>query len=356
VTSPILEVKDLRVLFPVGDGLVPGRRRWIRAVDGVSFSVPRGETLGLVGESGSGKTTTGRAIVRLLDPTSGSIVFDGTDVTRLNGAPLRRLRRRFQMVFQDPYSSLNPRMTVGSIIAEPMRIHGLASGSRMRERVIELLEHVGLPTNSVNRFPHEFSGGQRQRVGVARALAVEPELIVADEPISALDVSVRAQIINLLERIQREFGLSYVVVAHDLAAVRQLSDRVAVMYVGQIMELAPAARLYAAPRHPYTVALLSAVPIPDPAVQRSRQRIILTGELPDPADPPPGCRFHTRCFLYERLGRPELCRAEEPALTVVEGEHLARCHFISALTETADAVARSAESGERSDVGALAAG
>jgi peptide/nickel transport system ATP-binding protein/oligopeptide transport system ATP-binding protein len=339
----LVEVRDLRVHFSTGHALLPGRASRIRAVDGVTFEVQRGETLGLVGESGSGKTTTGRAVVRLLDPTAGTILFDGIDVTHLSGGRLRALRRRFQMVFQDPYSSLDPRMTVGSIIAEPLAIHGLASGAARRARVIELLAHVGLPPDSVNRFPHEFSGGQRQRVGVARALAVEPQLIVADEPISALDVSVRAQIINLLTRIQREFGLSYIIVAHDLSVVRHVSDRVAVMYLGRIVELAPASRLYARPRHPYTVALLSAVPVPDPAVQRSRRRIILTGELPDPATPLPGCRFHTRCFLYERLGRPERCRDEEPPLADVEPGHLTRCHFTGALTETADAVALAAE-------------
>jgi len=326
--ATILEVRDLRVHFSAGGRSLPGSsKRLVRAVDGVDLALRRGETLGLVGESGSGKTTTGRAIVRLLEPTGGSIVFDGRDITKVGGSTLRQLRRRFQMVFQDPYSSLNPRMTAGAAIAEPLHIHGLATGAERSPRIRELLGLVGLPADAADRFPHEFSGGQRQRVGIARALAGEPELIVADEPTSALDVSVRAQVLNLLRRIQSELGLSYIVVAHDLAAVRQISDRVAVMYLGEIVEVGPADSIYAAPRHPYTVALLSAVPIPDPAIQRGRKRIILVGDMPDPANAPSGCRFHTRCFLYERLGRPESCRTTPPTLIADDLGHAARCHF-----------------------------
>ncbi len=326
---PLLEVEDLTVHFDVG-----GRFGWrrskdvVRAVDGVSLSLRRGRTLGLVGESGSGKTTTGRAIVRLLDPTSGSIRFDGQEIADLRGESLRRLRQRFQMIFQDPYSSLNPRMTVRSIVEEPLEVHGIGSRSERAERVSGLLELVGLSSRAADRFPHEFSGGQRQRIGIARALALNPDLIVADEPISALDVSIRAQILALLERLQAELHLTYVVVAHDLAIVRRISDEVAVMYLGRIVERAPTAAVYARPTHPYTIALLSAVPIPDPAVQAGRRRIILRGEIPSPADPPPGCHFHTRCWLYQRLGEPERCRTERPVLAMTGTDHEVACHFV----------------------------
>jgi oligopeptide/dipeptide ABC transporter ATP-binding protein len=265
--------------------------------------------------------------VRLLDPTSGSIRFDGQEIATLKGDALRRMRQRFQMIFQDPYSSLNPRMTVGSIVGEPLEIHGIGTSVERRERVKELLDVVGIPPQALNRYPHEFSGGQRQRIGLARALALNPELLVADEPISALDVSIRAQIIKLLERLQSEFGLAYLVVAHDLAAVRRISHRVAVMYLGRIVEIAPTASLYGSPRHPYTVALISAVPIPDPAIQRQRRRIILTGEIPNPTAPPPGCHFHTRCWLYQRLGSPERCRTEVPTLAGSTAGHQVACHF-----------------------------
>ncbi len=326
---PLLEVTDLTVHFDVG-----GRFGWrrsrdvVRAVDGVSLSLRRGRTLGLVGESGSGKTTTGRAIVRLLDPTSGSIRFDGQEIATLRGERLRQLRQRFQMIFQDPYSSLNPRMTVRSIVEEPLEVHAIGSHTERAKRVSALLELVGLSSQAADRFPHEFSGGQRQRIGIARALALNPDLIVADEPISALDVSIRAQILALLERLQAELHLTYVVVAHDLAIVRRISDDVAVMYLGRIVERAPTAALYAAPTHPYTIALLSAVPIPDPAIQAGRRRIILRGEIPSPADPPTGCHFHTRCWLYQRLGEPERCRTERPALIATGSEHEVACHFV----------------------------
>lgn len=327
---PLLEVKELEVHFSVG-----GRIGWrasrdvIKAVDGVSLTIARGRTLGLVGESGSGKTTTGRAIVRLLDPTSGSVRFDGQEIATLGGEPLRRLRQRFQMIFQDPYSSLNPRMTVRSIVEEPLDVHAIGTRAERAARVVELLELVGMSARAADRFPHEFSGGQRQRIGIARALALHPDLIVADEPISALDVSIRAQILALLERLQAELNLTYLVVAHDLAIVRRISSDVAVMYLGRIVEGAPTAELYGAPLHPYTIALLSAVPIPDPAVQVHRRRIILRGEIPSPANPPSGCHFHTRCWLYQRMGEPERCRTERPTLQVGAAlGHPVACHFV----------------------------
>ena len=326
-SRPLVDVRDLHVHFPIGGLSFRRERGVIRAVDGVDLAIPRGTTLGLVGESGSGKTTTGRAIVRLLDPTSGSIRFDGQEIATLRGEPLRRLRKRFQMIFQDPYSSLNPRMTIAGIVGEALDIHGIGTRKERAERVAELLQLVGLPARVADRYPHQFSGGQRQRVGVARALAVDPDLIVADEPVSALDVSIRAQILNLLVRLQDRLDLTYIVVSHDLAAVRRISDTVAVMYLGRIVELAPTAQLFGGALHPYTIALISAVPIPDPALQVGRRRIILTGEIPSPASPPPGCHFHTRCWLYRRLGEPERCRAERPPLVDLRAGHAAACHF-----------------------------
>ncbi len=325
---PLLEVRDLVVEFPVG-GRVGWRanRAVIRAVDRVDLTIASGETLGLVGESGSGKTTTGRAIVRLLDPTAGSIKIEGQEIATLGGEELRKLRRRFQMIFQDPFASLNPRMTVRSIVEEPLVINSIGTPTERTARAIELLELVGLSARAANRFPHEFSGGQRQRIGIARALALNPRLIVADEPISALDVSIRAQILALLERLQAELDLTYLVVAHDLAIVRRISDHVAVMYLGRIAENAATAQLYGAPLHPYTIALLSAVPIPDPVIQAKRRRIILRGEIPSPANPPSGCHFHTRCWLYQRLGEPETCRVERPPLRTVADQHDVACHF-----------------------------
>jgi oligopeptide/dipeptide ABC transporter ATP-binding protein len=332
--GPLLTVKDLQVYFPILTGVLRRRTGWVRAVDGVSFHIDRGETLGLVGESGSGKTTIGRTIVRITQPQAGSIDLGGIDLLGLKGDDLRRRRRRFQMVFQDPYSSLDPRQTVGEILAEPLRVHNLATGKARQARVAELLELVGLDTSFVERYPHEFSGGQRQRIGIARALAVEPEIIVCDEPISALDVSIQAQVINLLERLQADLGLTYLFIAHDLAVVRHIADRVAVMYLGKIVEIAPSDMLYAQPLHPYTVALLSAVPVPDARTERSRRRIILTGDIPSPADPPSGCRFHTRCWLRERLGNPEICAAEDPPLLSIAAaspEQTVACHFASEL-------------------------
>ncbi|MBI1795984.1 MAG: ABC transporter ATP-binding protein [Candidatus Eisenbacteria bacterium] len=292
----------------------------VRAVDGVTFDVAPGEVLGLVGESGCGKTTTGRCILRLIESTSGSVRFDGREVTTMGKRELRALRREMQIVFQDPYSSLNPRLTVGSMLTEALTIHRLARGAAARERVAELLRLVGLHPDHARRYPHEFSGGQRQRIGVARALAVNPRLIVADEPVSALDVSIQAQIINLLRDLQRRMGLTYLFVAHDLSVVEHISDRVAVMYLGRIAELASSEALYREPAHPYTVSLLSAIPVPDPA--RRRKRIVLKGDVPSPARPPSGCRFHPRCFM----ARP-LCSEQEPLLREVRPGHWSACHF-----------------------------
>jgi oligopeptide transport system ATP-binding protein len=309
--------------FPLTQGVIFQRKVGaVRAVDGLSFTIRKGETLGLVGESGCGKSTTGRAILQLYRPTSGTVQFEGVELTRLKGEALRKMRRQVQMIFQDPYASLNPRMTVGSIIGEPLDIHGLARGREKQQRVEELLRVVGLNPYFANRYPHEFSGGQRQRIGIARALAVNPSFIVCDEPISALDVSIQAQIINLLEELQDEFGLTYLFIAHDLSVVRHISDRIAVMYLGKIVELADRLELYEQPLHPYTKALLSAVPIPDPTIERKRERIILTGDVPSPVNPPPGCRFHTRCPLADTI-----CREQEPEFREVTPGHWAACHF-----------------------------
>ena len=328
IGETLLEVRDLKVWFPITEGLIRERHVGdVRAVDGVTFSLNRGETLGLVGESGCGKSTTGRAIVRLYKPTAGSILFDGQDVSGVEGAALRRLRRRFQMIFQDPYASLDPRMTAGGTIGEPLDVHEVGTKAERREKVRDLLSTVGLNPEYGNRYPHEFSGGQRQRIGVARALALDPDLIVADEPISALDVSIQAQVINLLERLQERLGLTYLFIAHDLSVVRHSSDRIAVMYLGRIVELAPSRELNLRPLHPYSVALLSAVPIPDPKVERRRRRIILRGDVPSPVNPPTGCHFHTRCWLRERLGNPERCSAEIPALRELSTGHEVACHF-----------------------------
>ena len=321
--APLLEVKDLVMHFPLTQGIFFQKKVGaVRAVDGVSFTIQRGETLGLVGESGCGKSTTGRALLQLYKPTSGSVRFEGQDLVTLGAEEMRRMRRQVQMIFQDPYASLNPRMTVGSIVGEPLDIHGLASGKEKQERVEQLLTVVGLNPYFANRYPHEFSGGQRQRIGIARALAVNPAFIVCDEPISALDVSIQAQIINLLEELQSEFGLTYLFIAHDLSVVRHISNRVAVMYLGKIVELADRNELYIAPKHPYTKALLSAVPIPDPVIERKRERIILTGDVPSPVNPPSGCRFHTRCPLADTI-----CREKDPEWREVTPGHWAACHF-----------------------------
>jgi peptide/nickel transport system ATP-binding protein len=321
--TPLVEVDDLKIWFPIKSGVVLDRHVGdVKAVDGVSLDIQRGETLGLVGESGCGKSTVGRALLRLYEPTAGRITFDGTDITHLGESELRPLRRRMQMVFQDPYASLNPRHSVGRMVGEPLRVHGLSRGKDVHAKVRELLQIVGLPADAATRYPHEFSGGQRQRIGLARALALNPDFVVCDEPVSALDVSIQAQIVNLLETLQREFDLTYLFIAHDLAVVRHISDRIAVMYLGQIMELSPADDLYDNPLHPYTISLLSAIPIPDPEVERQRSSILLQGDLPSPANPPHACRFHTRCPFVQ----PTRCRDDEPELRPLEG-HLVKCHW-----------------------------
>jgi peptide/nickel transport system ATP-binding protein len=320
----LVRTDELKVYFPIRSGIVLDRHVGdVKAVDGVSLEIARGETLGLVGESGCGKSTFGRALLRLHEATAGSIVFDGVDITGLGEQAMRPLRRRMQMVFQDPFASLNPRHSVGRIVGEPLRVHGLARRSQASGRVRELLEIVGLPRDAAGRYPHEFSGGQRQRIGIARALAVNPDLIVADEPVSALDVSIQAQILNLLEGLQTDFSLTYLFIAHDLAVVRHISDRIAVMYLGTVVEVAGSDELYASPRHPYTISLLSAIPIPDPVVERHRRPILLSGDLPSPADPPAGCRFHTRC-PYVQATR---CRDESPPLRRLEDGHTVACHW-----------------------------
>ncbi len=321
----LLDVRDLHTHFPVRRGVFGRVRGHVRAVDGVSFTVRRGETLGLVGESGCGKTTLGRTLLRLIEPTSGSVRLGADEITALPRRELRAARRRMQIVFQDPYSSLNPRLTVGSMIGEALAIHRLARGAAARERVAELLVQVGLAPEHASRYPHEFSGGQRQRVGIARALAVQPELIVLDEPVSALDVSIQAQIVNLLAELQARLGLAYLFVAHDLAVVEHVSDRVAVMYMGRIVELADADALYRDPRHPYTRALLAAVPVPDP--ERRSGRVAPRGDVPDPARPPAGCRFHPRCPLAEEAGHLPRCRGEDPGLREVAPGHWVACHW-----------------------------
>ena len=325
MAEPLLQISGLKKHFPIKKGLFSRVVGQVKAVDGVSFDVRQGETLGLVGESGCGKTTTGRCILRLIEPTEGSVRFQGREVTQMGKVELRAMRREMQIVFQDPYSSLNPRLTVGSMLGEALVIHKLAKGAAIRERVAELLTMVGLSPDHQRRYPHEFSGGQRQRLGIARALAVSPKLIVLDEPVSALDVSIQAQIINLLQHLQRKLGLTYLFVAHDLSVVEHISDRVAVMYLGRIVELADRATLYRDPRHPYTQSLLSAVPIPDP--ERRKARIVLKGDVPSPARPPSGCRFHPRCFLAEQRNELARCSSEDPVLREVSPGHWVSCHF-----------------------------
>ncbi len=321
----LVRVEGLKMYFPITQGIVIQRHIGdIKAVDGIDFFIRRGETLGLVGESGCGKSTTGRAVLQLYRPTAGSVYFEDQDLTKMKGEKLRQMRRKMQMIFQDPYASLNPRMTVGNIIGEPLEVHNILRGKALKERVQELLQVVGLNPYFINRYPHEFSGGQRQRIGIARALAVQPSFIVCDEPISALDVSIQAQIINLLEELQDQFGLTYLFIAHDLSVVRHISDRVAVMYLGKLMEMTTSLELYKNPLHPYTKALLSAVPIPDPVVEERRKRIILEGDVPSPANPPKGCNFVTRCPM-----RMDICKEQEPEFRDVGGEHFVACWRVS---------------------------
>jgi len=328
-SQTLVDVRDLKMHFPLTQGIIVQRViGYVRAVDGVSFSIERGQTMGLVGESGSGKTTIGRTIVRLYKPTAGQIMFGDKDMAPMGGEELRQLRRRVQMIFQDPFASLNPRFTIGSLIAEPMHIYRIGSNKEINDRTVELLRVVGLRPEYIDRYPHEFSGGQRQRIAVARALSINPEFVIADEPVSALDVSVRAQVLNLLQRLQQQFNLTYLFVSHDLSVVRHVADRIAVMYLGKIVELADRDELYASPKHPYTQALLSAIPIPDPKIEKRRQRIILSGDLPSPINIPTGCRFHTRCPMAQQI-----CREVEPPFEAKEGrEHYAACHFSEIVT------------------------
>ena len=328
----LLETRNLKMHFPIKAGVLRRTVGHVKAVDGVTLSIRRGETLGLVGESGCGKSTLARLVLRLLEPTEGEVVFEGEDILKYDRRRMLRVRRDMQIVFQDPYASLNPRMTVGNIIAEPLKIHDIGEASERKKRVQELLEIVGLSPEHYNRYPHEFSGGQRQRIGVARAIALNPKLIICDEPVSALDVSIQAQVVNLLQDLQNEFDLTYVFIAHDLSVVKHISDRVAVMYLGKIIEVADRKTLYSEPRHPYTVSLLSAIPIPDPEKERARQRIVLSGDVPSPANPPRGCSFHTRCPRAQ-----EYCVENEPGLlsqetdgggqTGAPEEHRAACFF-----------------------------
>lgn len=322
-SAPLIEVRDLKMHFPITAGFpFPRQVGAVQAVDGVSFAIQPGETLGLVGESGCGKTTVGRTLLRLYEPTDGQILFKGKDLTRLPERQFFEYRRKMQMIFQDPYASLDPRMTASDIIGEAIDIHNLARGQERMDRIYELLELVGLLPEHASRFAHEFSGGQRQRIGIARALAVKPDFIVCDEPISALDVSIQAQVVNLLEDLQEQLGLAYLFIAHDLSMVKHISRRIAVMYLGRIVEIAESDALYDRPMHPYTLALLSAAPIPDPRVEARRERILLEGDPPSPVNPPPGCRFQNRCSYAK-----DICRSESPKLQVMEGTHAVACHF-----------------------------
>ena len=322
MTKPLLEVKNLKKYFPIRKGLLGNKISYVKSVDNVSFSINKGETLGLVGESGCGKTTTGRTVLKLYEPTSGEIIYNGIDIAPFKPSQIKEYRKKMQMIFQDPYASLNPRMTVGDIIGEPIDIHNLYTGNDRKDRIKYLLDRVGLNSEHANRYPHEFSGGQRQRIGIARALAAQPEFIVCDEPISALDVSIQAQVVNMLEDLQEEMGLTYLFIAHDLSMVKHISDRVGVMYLGNMVEIAESNELYEKPLHPYTQALLSAIPIPDPVEAKAKSRIILEGDIPSPIDPPEGCRFAGRC----RYCKPE-CLEKNPELKDVGSGHMVACHL-----------------------------
>jgi len=326
--TPLVEVRDLVKHFPIKGGILQRTIATVQAVDGVSFAIRRGETLGLVGESGCGKTTVGRLLLRLIEPTSGTIVVDGQDITRIDGAALKPYRRRMQIIFQDPFASLDPRMPIGDSIGEGLRIHGLGDARERAAKVARIMDKVGLQSYHARRYPHEFSGGQRQRIGIARALVLEPDLVVCDEPVSALDVSIQAQVLNLLKTLQRELGLTFLFVAHNMSVVEHICDRVAVMYLGKIAELTDREAVYREPQHPYTQALMSAIPIPDPELRR--QRVILKGDVPSPVNPPSGCHFHPRCQLRSRLEDPAICAEQEPLLNDVGRDHLVACHFAGA--------------------------
>jgi len=332
---PLVQVEHLAEFFPITGGILQRKAGEVKAVDDVSFTIARGETLGLVGESGCGKTTVGRLLLRLIEPTAGRILFgqEQVDLTQLRGAELKPFRRRMQIIFQDPYASLDPRSPIGTAIGEGLRIHGMGSAAERADKVARMMELVGLQPYQARRYPHEFSGGQRQRIGIARALVLAPELLVCDEPVSALDVSIQAQVLNLLRSLQRELGLTYLFVAHNMGVVEHISDRVAVMYLGALAEVAPSDAIYRAPLHPYTIALLSAVPVADPEARAKRRRIILVGDVPSPVNPPAGCRFHTRCWLRQQLGNPERCATERPELRDFGPGHGVACHFAEELVE-----------------------